>query len=105
MSKVRKIEIDEHAADVLEARAAARGLSVSELIADLAFAEDVLPPELEGMREEGRGPWAPEILAEDERRLSEFLRTREGVPWSEVKAWMESWGTANELPAPKARKL
>jgi hypothetical protein len=105
MGKVRKIEIDEQAADLLEARAAARGLTMSELIADLAFAEDVLPPALEGMREEGRGPWAPEILAEDERRLAEFARTREGVPWSEVKAWMESWGTANELPVPKARKL
>jgi hypothetical protein len=28
-----------------------------------------------------------------------------GVPWSEVRAWMETWGTADELPAPKPRKL
>jgi hypothetical protein len=103
--KARKIEVDAHTADVLEARAAARGMSVSDLVADLAFAEDVLPPELEGMREEGRGPWAPEILAEDARRLAEFKRTREGVPWDDVKAWMESWGKPNELPPPKPRKL
>ena len=49
----------------------------------------------------GVGPWAPEILAEDPRRLAEFERTREGVPWSEVKAWMQSWGKSNELPPPK----
>jgi hypothetical protein len=50
-------------------------------------------------------PWSPESLAEDARRLAEFERTRMGIPWDEVKAWMESWGTANELPPPKARKL
>lgn len=45
-------------------------------------------------------PWAPEILAEDARRLEEFERTREGVPWEEVRAWMQSWGTGSELPPP-----
>lgn len=50
-------------------------------------------------------PWSPESSAEDARRLAEFERTRMGVPWEEVKAWMESWGTANELPPPKPRKL
>lgn len=32
----RTIEVDAHTAEVLEARAAARGLSVADLIADLA---------------------------------------------------------------------
>jgi hypothetical protein len=50
-------------------------------------------------------PWSPESLAEDARRLREFQRTRVGVPWDELKAWIESWGTANELPSPKPRKL
>jgi hypothetical protein len=103
--KVRKIEIDARTADVLEARAAARGLSVSELLSDLVNAEEVLPPHLEAMRDAGEGPWAPEILAEDARRLAEFQRTREGVPWEDIKAWMKSWGTENELPPPKPRKL
>ena len=106
MSKARKsVEIDARTAEVLEARAAARGLTLSELLADLAIAEDALPPTLVEMREEGTGPWSPEILAEDARRLAEFRRSREGVPWPEVKVWVESWGTDNELPAPKPRKL
>jgi hypothetical protein len=50
-------------------------------------------------------PWTAEALAEDARRLEEFERTREGVPWDEVRAWMQSWGTGRELPPPKPRKL
>jgi hypothetical protein len=103
--KVRKIEVDAETADVLEARAASRGLTVSQLLADLVEAEDNLPPDLVEMRDAGRGPWAPEVLAEDARRLAEFRRTREAVAWEEVKAWMQSWGTANELPPPKPRKV
>jgi hypothetical protein len=102
--KVRTIEVDAETADVLEARAAARGLTLSELLADLASAE-TLSPALQAMSAAGEGPWAPEVLAEDARHLAEFERTREGVLWSEVKAWMQSWGKPNELPAPKPRKL
>jgi hypothetical protein len=104
-AKLRTIEIDSKTADVLEARAVARGLTVAELVADLAFSDDVLPPELEAMREAGEGPWSDEALAEDARRLAEFQRTREAVPWEEMRAWMQSWGTAYELPPPKPRKL
>ncbi len=50
-------------------------------------------------------PRSPAALAEDARHLAEFERTRIGVPWEEVKLWMESWGTANELPPPKPRKV
>lgn len=100
-----KIEIDSRTADVLEARAAARGISVSELLADLAAEDNLLPPRLEAMREKGDGPWSPGVLAEDARRLAEFSRTRMGVPWDDVKAWMQSWGSPDELPAPKPRKL
>lgn len=100
-----KIEVDAQTAELLKARASARGVSVADLVADLAFDENLLPPDLEAMRAAGEGPWSPEALAEDRRRLEEFRRTREGVPWDEVKAWMLSWGTANELPTPKPRKL
>jgi hypothetical protein len=103
MSAKVKIEVDEHTADLLKARASARGMSVGDLIADLAG--DLLPPGLAAMREAGEGPWSLEALAEDRRRLAEFERTREGIPWDEVKAWMMSWGAPNELPAPKPRKL
>jgi hypothetical protein len=103
--KLRTIEVDAHTADVLEARAAARGLSVADLIADMAWTSESLPPDLQAMCDSGDGPWSPEALAEDARRLSAFKRTREAVPWPEVKAWMHSWGTPEELPAPKSRKL
>lgn len=40
-------------------------------------------------------------IEEDLRRLAEFERTGEAVPWDEVKAWVESWGTDRELPQPR----
>ena len=43
--------------------------------------------------------------AEDRRRLEEFKRTRQAVPLDEVKAWVASWGSADELPAPQPRKI
>jgi hypothetical protein len=103
--KVRKIEVDVKTADLLEARAAALGMSVSALLAEIVGNETVLPPDLADLRARGQGPWSPESLEEDARRLAEFERNRMGVPWDEVKAWMESWGKPNELPSPKSRKL
>jgi hypothetical protein len=105
MNEKVRIEVDEQTAEVLEARAAARGMTVSALIAELIDAEETLPPDLQGMRAAGEGPWAPEALAEDARRLAEFRRTREALPWDDVKAWMQTWGTPHELPTPKPRKL
>ena len=43
--------------------------------------------------------------AEDRRRLEEFKRTRQAIPLDEVKAWVASWGSADELPAPQPRKI
>jgi Ribbon-helix-helix protein, copG family len=48
--KVRQIEIDAQTAELLEARAAARGISISELLADIACNEEVLPADLADMR-------------------------------------------------------
>ena len=92
--KLRQIEVDAETAEVLEEQAAARGFSVKELVAELVGAAQETPADLEALRVAGRGPWAPEVLAEDVRRLAKFDRTREGVPWNEVKAWMQSRGTA-----------
>jgi len=39
-------------------------------------------------------------IAEDRRRLDAFRRTREAIPLHQVKAWVDSWGTDNELPRP-----
>jgi hypothetical protein len=103
--KVRSIEVDAETADLLEARATARGMSVAELLADIACNDEVLPADLAELRAKGDGPWSPQALEEDAQRLAEFERTRLGVPWEEVKTWMESWGSPNELPTPKSRKL
>jgi hypothetical protein len=103
--KSRTIEVDARTAELLEARASARGFSVAELIAELAWSSETLPPELQQMRADGEGPWSLQSLAEDARRYAEFQRTREGARWHDVKVWMQSWGTADELPSPKPRKL
>jgi predicted transcriptional regulator len=44
-------------------------------------------------------------VEEDLRRLQEFERTGNAVPAAEVKAWVESWSTANELSRPQPRKV
>jgi predicted transcriptional regulator len=44
-------------------------------------------------------------IAEDRRRLDAFRQTRVAVPLDEVKAWVASWGSANELPRPSPRKI
>ena len=44
-------------------------------------------------------------IAEDRRRLDAFKQTRAAVPLGEVKSWVESWGSANELPRPAPRKI
>jgi hypothetical protein len=104
-TKLRKIEVDAETADLLEARAASRGLSLAELLADLASNAQALPADLAAMRAHGEGPWSQDNLDEDARRLAEFQSTRVGVPWDDVRAWIASWGTSQELPRPKPRKL
>jgi hypothetical protein len=103
--KLRPIEVDAATADLLEARAKSRGMTVAEFLADLACNEEALPADLARMRATGQGPWSAEALNDDARRLAEFERTRMGLPWHETKAWIESWGTPNELPSPKPRRL
>jgi hypothetical protein len=104
-TKLRTIEVDTRTAELLEARAEARGMTVSELLADIAGNEEILPPDLGEQRFRGEGPWSPGALEEDARRLAEFERARMGAPWHEVRTWMESWGTPHEMPPPKPRKL
>jgi plasmid stabilization system protein ParE len=80
MSSKVTIEVDAQTAELLKARASARGISVADLLADLAGEEAPLPPALNAMRAAGEGPWAPDMLAEDARRLAEFRRTRDAIP-------------------------
>lgn len=101
--KMRSIEVDAATAKALKTRAARRGTSVARVVAELIENEE-LPRDLADMRKAGRGPWAPEVLAEDVRRYEEYKRTRMAIPIEEVEAWVNSWGTSKELPMPKPRK-
>ncbi len=44
-------------------------------------------------------------IAEDRRRLETFRQTRAAIPLHDVKSWVESWGTDNELPRPKPQRI
>jgi predicted transcriptional regulator len=44
-------------------------------------------------------------IGEDRRRLDAFKQTRAAVPLDDVKNWVASWGSANELPRPAPRKI
>jgi len=98
--KLRKIEVDAETADLLEARAAARRMTVSELIADLASNQVVLPADLAEMRSKGEGPWSPDVLAEDARRLAEFERTGKGCPGKRSKAGCRVGVRRTSFPRP-----
>jgi predicted transcriptional regulator len=89
----RTIDIDAATDERLRELAAERGQDESAVLAEavalLDSVVDIGGPDIE----------------EDRRRLREFEQTRMAVPLHEVKAWVDSWGTANELPPPKARRI
>ena len=87
----RTIELDEDVADALERRAAERGVSLDAHVVELASLEVV---ELETAD-----------LADLGARSVSWQRTGEGAPLDEVVEWMSSWGSENELPAPRIRPL
>jgi predicted transcriptional regulator len=89
----RTLEIDAKTDARLRALASERGQDVAAVIAEAVAL-------LDSVVDIGN----PDI-PEDRRRLEEFNRSREAVPLHEVKAWIESWGGKNELPAPKAQRL
>ncbi len=64
---------------------------------------DVIAEAIEAL-ESGAFLEGPDV-AEDERRLHEFLHTKKAIPFEEVKAWTESWGTETELPRPSGRGI
>jgi predicted transcriptional regulator len=43
-------------------------------------------------------------IGEDRRRLDAFKQTRAPVPLDDVKSWVASWGSANEVPRPAPRE-
>jgi hypothetical protein len=76
-----KIEVDERTAALLEARACELGVSVSELLAELADRESS-PAEVDA-----------EELAELDRRWSKVEAGAATVPNDEVVRWLQTWGT------------
>jgi predicted transcriptional regulator len=89
----RTLEIDADTDARLREMATERGQEVAAVLAEaVALLDSVV--DLEG----------PDI-AEDRRRYDEFKRTRLAVPLDEVKAWVASWGSANELPRPQPGKV
>lgn len=53
----------------------------------------------------GTGAWAPEVLAEDARRLANFRENRLVMPWDEARAWLEGWGSSDAGLPPSVRRL
>jgi hypothetical protein len=85
-TKRRTIDVDAATAEMLEARALERGLSVSELLAELVEVAGDLP----SVR--------PEEIAELERRWAEYQRTGEAYDHDEVEAWLRTVGTPDYRP-------
>ena len=80
MSGNVSIEVDKHTADVLQTRAAELGVTVSQLIAELA-ALDGAPREAD----------ADEIEELDRRSSTAVKGSR--VPHDRVVQWLRTWGT------------
>ena len=88
----RTLDIDKDTDARLREMAAERGQDVAAVLAEaVALLDSVV---------DIAGP----DIAEDRRRLDEFRSTRLAVPLEDVKAWVASWGSANELARPTPRK-
>jgi hypothetical protein len=81
MSTNVKIEVDERTADVLQARAAELGVTVSELVAELATL-DSDPVVVE-----------PDEIVELDRRWKKIEAGTPTVPNERVVRWLRTWGT------------
>ena len=80
-SKTESIEIDSVTASALRTRAAERGITVSQLVAELVpFAVD------------------DRAVAELDRRWAEIVAGRPTVPNAEVERWLRTWGTLDYRP-------
>jgi predicted transcriptional regulator len=89
----RTLQIDADTDVRLQQMAAERGQDVAAVLAEaVALLDSVVDVS-------GPDP------GEDRRRYDVFLRDRRAVPLDEVKAWITSWGTSDELPRPQPRKV
>ena len=86
MSTNVKIEVDERTADVLQVRAAALGVTVSELVAELATL-DSDPIVVES-----------DEIAELDGRWKKIQAGESTVPHADVVRWLRTWGTPRFRP-------
>ena len=86
MSTHVTIEVDERTANVLQARAAELGVTVSDLIAELAtFDSEAIVVE-------------SEEIAELDRRWKKIEAGQSTVPHERVVRWLRTWGTPRFRP-------
>jgi len=89
----RTLEIDIGTDARLSEMAAERGQDIATVLADaVALLDSVVDP---------AGP----DIAEVRRRLDEYLKDPKAVALNDVKVWVASWDTAEELPRPPPRKI
>ena len=89
----RTLDIDAETDARLRAMADERGQEVAAVLAEaVALLDSVV---------DIGGP----DIAEDRRRLDAFNQTHATVPLDDVKDWVTSWGSANELPRPTPRRV
>ena len=85
-TKTDTIEVDAATADLLKARAAQRGVTVSELLAELVDLESTVLAV------------GSDELTEPERRWSAVGAGEATVDHEEVVRWLNSWGTPQFKP-------
>jgi predicted transcriptional regulator len=89
----RMLEIDADTDARLREMAKERGQDVAAVLAEaVALLDSVV--DLAGPN-----------VGEDRRRYDDFGQTRLAVPLADVKAWVASWGSVDELPRPQPRKI
>lgn len=86
MSTNVKIEVDEQTAGVLHTRAAELGMTVSELVAELATLESE-PIDVES-----------DEITELDRRWKKIETGGRTVPQERVVRWLRTWGTPQFRP-------
>jgi predicted transcriptional regulator len=80
-AKTESIEVDSDTASALKTRAAERGVSVSQLVAEL------VPLAIDD-----------QAIAELDRRWVTIERSGETVPHADVENWLKTWGTPEFRP-------
>ncbi|MBX9775814.1 MAG: ribbon-helix-helix protein, CopG family [Xanthobacteraceae bacterium] len=86
--KMDVIEVDKDTAETLKARAADRGISVAELLNELA-------------RQHGPVAVEPSEIAELDRRWATIEAGGKTVQNADVVRWLETWGSPDFKPWPQ----